>query len=502
MSLLRGLAKSSFDRALGFAKDSVDVDAWLQTGMGALIEAARVRSQENNQRYDGGPLKLFFTGYSGSRNTGADVRVEEMLRQFRHVLGDENLESTVTTLNPKWTEGYFRGSKQIQLPKVFPKFLYDELQHFDGVVACEGSMFKSKFADALTTMMAGSLGLALAEKKLAIGYGGEAGDMTERTESFVRKYAKGAYVIARNEASAARTAQLGMRTAVGSDTAWTFGTSGTRGEELLAREGWDGSSKVIGIAPIHPFFWPVKPSLRKAMMHEAFGAHASSSFDGLYFHNEGPEIEESFRTYIGELRRAILAFRAKHKAFVVLIGMEAVDRIACERLQSVLPDKTPMFIADDHDMFDMIPVLRRLDLLVSSRYHGIVCSMPHLVPSIGVTMDERIRNLMQLRGDSELCFEVSEARLGEKLGAAMLEVFADPEKTRAGIEHTVFREMTAMGKMGGLLVDHVRDTYPKFPVRNKFGRQHDPLAHLPELPRRQRDIVAKFAGSQTERSLS
>ena len=35
----------------------------------------------------GEKLKLLFAGYNGTRNTGSDVRVEEMLRQIRRILG-------------------------------------------------------------------------------------------------------------------------------------------------------------------------------------------------------------------------------------------------------------------------------------------------------------------------------------------------------------------------------------------------------------------------------
>ncbi len=37
----------------------------------------------------GEKLKLLFAGYNGTRNMGSDVRVEEMLRQMRHILGAE-----------------------------------------------------------------------------------------------------------------------------------------------------------------------------------------------------------------------------------------------------------------------------------------------------------------------------------------------------------------------------------------------------------------------------
>src|SRR5208282_3040575 len=99
----------------------------------------------------GEKLKLLFAGYNGNRNTGSDVRVEEMLRQLRRVLGPENVDFTVTSLNFDRTRGYFDGTGQVRLPMVFPPFLYKEVRKHHGVIACEGSMFKSKFSNALTT---------------------------------------------------------------------------------------------------------------------------------------------------------------------------------------------------------------------------------------------------------------------------------------------------------------------------------------------------------------
>src|SRR5262245_21993545 len=107
-------------------------------------------------------LKLLFTGYNGTRNTGSDVRVEEMLRQIKQILGADRVDLSVLSQNFDLTRGYFKGVKQVRLPDIFPPMLYREVPEYDGVVACEGSMFKSKFANALTTMMIGSLGIASA----------------------------------------------------------------------------------------------------------------------------------------------------------------------------------------------------------------------------------------------------------------------------------------------------------------------------------------------------
>src|SRR5262249_56850521 len=89
----------------------------------------------------------------------------------------QHVEFRVMTQSFDRTKGYFEGTRQVFLPDVFPPFLYRETRQNHGVVACEGSMFKSKFANALTTMMIGSLGHASAENKLSIGYGPEAGHM-------------------------------------------------------------------------------------------------------------------------------------------------------------------------------------------------------------------------------------------------------------------------------------------------------------------------------------
>ncbi len=47
----------------------------------------------------GEKLNLLFAGYNGNRNTGSDLRVQETLRQIRHVLGAQNVDFSVMTQN-------------------------------------------------------------------------------------------------------------------------------------------------------------------------------------------------------------------------------------------------------------------------------------------------------------------------------------------------------------------------------------------------------------------
>src|SRR5438132_5904865 len=146
-------------------------DLLLQAWVAALIERTKLTWMLGRGKpwRPGQKLKLLFAGYNGTRNTGSDVRVEEMLRQIRHILGAERVEFSVMSQNFDFSRGYFEGTPQVHLPDIFPPFLANEVPKHDGVVACEGSMFKSKFANALTTMMIGSLGIAAVQNKLSVG---------------------------------------------------------------------------------------------------------------------------------------------------------------------------------------------------------------------------------------------------------------------------------------------------------------------------------------------
>jgi hypothetical protein len=167
---LRAMAGES--RRVGGMMDLI-LEAWVS----AAIEKSKINWMLGKGKpwQAGEKLRLLFAGYNGTRNMGSDVRVDEMLRQLRHVLGADNVAFTVMSQNFQFSEGYFDQTAQVHLPDIFPPFLSKEVPRHHGVVACEGSMFKSKFANALTTMMIGSLGIAAAENKISIGYGAEAG---------------------------------------------------------------------------------------------------------------------------------------------------------------------------------------------------------------------------------------------------------------------------------------------------------------------------------------
>jgi polysaccharide pyruvyl transferase WcaK-like protein len=440
----------------------------------------------------GEKLKLLFAGYNGTRNTGSDVRVQETLRQIRHVLGAENVDFSVMTQNFDRTQGYFEGSHQVHLPDIYPPFLFREVHANHGVVACEGSMFKSKFANALTTMMIGSLGLASAENKLSVAYAGDAGHMDDLIEWMCARYTRESLVITRSLESQQLLSRLGVHNELGADTAWTFEPRPPDYDRnALRKAGWDEKTPILVLCPIHPFVWPVRASIAKYLARATTGAYKDSQYRTVYFFDSGDEVDRKFNHYIAGYAQAAKAFLERHKVFPILVAMERLDAVACRAIEKEIPG-APVFTSDEYDMFELVSILRACTYMVSSRYHGIVTCMPAGVVSAGVTMDERIRNLMRERGHQHLLLNVDDPDLGPKLLDVMEKLVVEADAIRDSIGRTVVSNLKAMSRMAIFFEDELRKTYPEFPLRKGVLSWE---ANLPPFSDNLRKLVEEYDSS-------
>jgi polysaccharide pyruvyl transferase WcaK-like protein len=467
------------------------MDFVLEAWVSSIIEGKKIQWMMGKREpwQPGEKLKLLFAGYNGTRNTGSDVRVEEMLRQIRRILGPENVDLSMMTFNFDRSRGYFEGTSQVRLPDIFPPFLAKEVPKHHGVVACEGSMFKSKFANALATMMIGSLGIAAAENKLSVGYGAEAGHMDPLVAKMCGRYCRNSLVITRNNESRKILRELGVPTELGTDTAWTFEPLGAEyGQKALRDVGWDGKTPVLVVCPINPFEWPVKASLAKAALHSVTGAYKESHYRGPYFHNAGPAADRAYEHYLSSIAKAVAAFRQKKNVFVIMAATERMDARACQRISEKLGG-VPVVTSDDYNMYQLVSILRACRMMVSSRYHGIVTSMPALVVSAGITMDERIRNLMNERGHQELLMNVDDPDLEARTLAALEILDRDGERIADGIARTVVRNLKLMARMGVYFEEEVQRRYPEFPTRRGEWSWED---YLPPMSEGLKQLVGAY----------
>ncbi len=468
------------------------MDFILETWVSGSIERAKAAWMlgAGKRWQPGEQLKLLFAGYNGTRNMGSDVRVEEMLRQIRHILGADRVDFSVMTQNFDFSRGYFAGTQQVHLPDIFPPFLADEIPKHDGVVACEGSMFKSKFANALTTMMIGSLGIAAAQNKLSVGYGAEAGHMDPLVAKMCGRYCRNSLVITRNEESRSLLRELGIPTELGTDTAWTFEPRPAEyGQGVLRKVGWDGRTPVLVVCPINPFEWPVKASVAKYALRTLTGAYKDSHYRTVYFHHSGPAATEAYQKYWNAIANAVDAFRKKKSVFVILAATERLDARPARRIAEKLGG-VPVLTSDEYNMYELVSILRSCHMMASSRYHGIVTSMPALVPSCGITMDERIRNLMRERSQNDLSMAVDDPELEGKLLAALETLSREGERIADGIARTVVRNLKVMARMGVHFEEELQRRYPEFETRRGEWSWED---YLPPMSGALHELVTAYS---------
>jgi hypothetical protein len=287
---------------------------------------------------------------------------------------------------------------------------------------------------------------------------------------------------------------MGIRTTSGADTAWTFQPAPlARGREILRAAGWDGAQPLLVVCPINPFWWPAKPDPVKAVARNLLGEFQSEHYLSIYFTQWSEEAAEKYEAYISGLAEGVHAFARERGMFVALVGTELLDRGACEAVARDLEargTRAPVLVSDELDMYELVSVLRNAALMLSSRFHAMVTSMPAGVPSMGVTMDERITNLLQDRGHDELLLRVEDDDLGTRILDGLRLLDRDAEKFREESLRFVPTQLALMGQMGIDFADEIARVYPDMPRRDVL---RDPLRYLPPLSAELNRLLEAYA---------
>ena len=117
--------------------------------------------------------------------------------------------------------------------------------------------------------------------------------------------------------------------------------------------------------------------------------------------------------------------------------------------------------------------------------------MPGGVPSAGVTMDERIRNLMRERGHEHLLMSVDEPELGDKIVTALRALDAEADEIREAMGSTVARNLQLMARMGVYFEEQVARRFPEFPLRTGVLGWEE---YLPPLSPLLRNLLEAHSG--------
>ena len=371
---------------------------------------------------EGQPLKILLVGYNGARNTGADARVVALTQQLEQTLGADKAELTVMTLDMENVDGYF--TKSVRLLHFTTVFLFSLLKACSThhvAILCEGSTLTPTFANALCIFFCEAAGIMRKQGKPCIAYGSEVGRLNGWLARLSSDMCQDTYFMVRTEESLRNLQQLGLKGHVGTDTAWTFQSS--EGEQWALQQlkaaGWDGKQPLMGVAPLNPFCWPVRPSVwrwLKALVTRDF----SQQYDKIYFFSDSKARRQQFERYLQAMTAATNRYSKEHNAFVVILGMEKLDARVCELLEQKVVAPHAMFTSKTCDVFKMTGMLRQLNILLTSRYHASVLSMERAIPIVAVSIDARLNGIMkEVELDKHYLHHATDENLEERIVASL-----------------------------------------------------------------------------------
>lgn len=378
----------------------VRIVVWLS---GFVKPLSRLRLCRYESYTEGGSLKILLVGYNGARNTGADARVVALTQQLEQALGAQKTELTVMTLDTDNVTGYFSASvRLLHFTTVFVFSLLRACSRHHVAILCEGSTLTPTFAEALCVFFCEAAGIMQRQGKPCIAYGSEVGQLNGWLARLSSDLCRDTYFMVRTEESLKNLQALNLKGHIGTDTAWTFqndeGESWAR--KSLMDAGWNGQQPLMGVAPLNPYCWPVRPSLwqwLKAFITRDF----SLQYDKIYFFSNSKERRLKYERYLAAMASATNRYAEAHHAFVVILGMEKLDARACEQLQQRLVCKHAKFTSNNCNVFQMTGLLRQLNILLTSRYHASVLSMEKAIPIVAVSIDARLNGIMREVGLSQ-----------------------------------------------------------------------------------------------------
>ena len=224
-------------------------------------------------------------------------------------------------------------------------------------------------------------------KKPCVAYSVDAGSAGRFNSWLIRREAsKTNLILARTQRAAERLKKWGVKAPieVTADNAFAFQPN-PEDEDLLKRV-WPEASHVVGMAAEDIYVWPVQIRLwdRKKYCYRwpYYYTHSKSS------------LEKS------DLLAKVLAVQAddiimEHDKDIALLSMEGLDAGFANKIQRLMkhPDRTKVFTSLEYNASQMTSILRSLDLLITSRYHAGVLSLPNQVPQTAIGHDLRIRDL-------------------------------------------------------------------------------------------------------------
>jgi polysaccharide pyruvyl transferase WcaK-like protein len=334
--------------------------------------------------------RILLVGYNGANNTGAEAKLLVIINEIRSVLGPDAI-ITIPSLNEVNLRRYLKDGPNLKIKSVRPSIFYYDIWKYvkqnDLIVLVEGSCYMDTWGAALLWCYLLATRYAHSMKKPVIAYSVDAGNASRFNRWLIRREgSKTDLILARTKEAAERLQTLGVKAPieVTADNAFAFRPN-PKDHDLLKRI-WPEASHIVGMAAEDIYIWPVqiRPWGRRKYCYRW----------PYYYQHSKACCKKS------ELLVDVLAVQAdeiieKYDKDIALLSMEGLDTSFTTKIQKHMKheDRTKVFSSSQYNASQMASILRSLDLLITSRYHAGVLSLPHKVPQTAIGHDLRIKDL-------------------------------------------------------------------------------------------------------------
>jgi|GEM_PF-536808 len=445
----------------------------------------------------GQKMQVLFLAYSGARNTGAEVRVAECIDQVNMVLGEDRAQINMTTLNLADTKEYFKGHNAnfIQMNAVFFWDVFKFVLNNHVVVLVEGSCWKENFSAALLLYFLYGGGLSAKLGKCCFSYGVDAGDMNwfNNMMSWHFSHRMDALITRSSDSSKVLDKILLPDSWTRVDTAWTQRANTLDWARGVLRErGWDGKKPLVGLCMQNFFWWPIVPDFVR-WVKTWFGASKEWQYKLLYFYDYDEEDMRQYENWKKMLAAHMDWAAEKYGVQPVLIAMEALDERSCKEAAAQMKNKAIIISCNEFVGIEIAALLRSLTILLTTRYHGMLLSMPGCVPFIGLSRDERIRGVMKETGlYDDYYLDYKDPEFAQKLKdktARMMESEAERKRVSGVVRKNLPYYFAQMALLGLDIRKIIKKYYPRFePVALN---EDDPTKMIPFTPPELKDDIQK-----------
>ena len=397
--------------------------------------------------------KVLLMGYNGANNTGSETRLISIIEDVRRVLGSE-VCITIPTLNEKNLRRYIKEESNLiiaPVPSIYFFALRKLVKEQDLILLVEGSCYMDTWTSALLWAFLWTTRVANSHNIPCLAYAVDAGDLSPLNKFLVKREAsKTDLIITRTSYARDKLLKMGVTAPImhTADSAFTFQTE-TEDRNILKKI-WENENlpeperSIVGLAIIDFYLWPVviRPWGRKRNLYKWPYYFSRSKTRKL-------GSEDLAAKWAAEADRIV----EKHQKNIVLICMESVDEPLAKNIVNRMKHhkNTRIFSSNEFNASQMTEMLRKLDLLVTSRYHAAVLSLEARIPQIAVGHDPRLKGFyMDLKMDEEYLIDYTyekntDFKIWNQLTKLVDELIENPRKTYQRLNHG-FEEHLARSK--------------------------------------------------------